>query len=180
MKDKSKILDMLNEQFIKTEANGINTVEENQKVNSEINNSILENLKDEENDESESSNYDESYKDQFLGMSISSLRNILDNASRILSNLENPTVQENLTASWLQGMIAVVENNMSSVHDFVMFSDHDDDSSSDAASRRPGLWDNIRKKKEREGKKYKPAKPGDKDRPDTEMWKKLTKDSKKS
>ena len=35
-----------------------------------------------------------------------------------------------------------------------------------------GLWDNIRKKKEREGKKYKPAKRGDKDRPDPDAWKK--------
>ena len=37
---------------------------------------------------------------------------------------------------------------------------------------KPGLWDNIRKKKEREGKKYRPAKPGDKDRPDPDAWKK--------
>jgi len=167
--NKSKILNMLNEQFSKAEINNINTVEENQGLNNDLS-----------HNESNSGDYDESYKDQFLGMSISSLRNILDNANRILSNLENPTVQENLTASWLQGMIAVVENNMSSVHDFVMFSDHDDDTSSDASNKRPGLWENIRKKKEREGKKYKPAKPGDKDRPDTEMWKKLTKDSKKS
>ena len=35
-----------------------------------------------------------------------------------------------------------------------------------------GLWDNIRKKKKRMGKKYKPAKPGDKDRPSKEAWKK--------
>ena len=35
-----------------------------------------------------------------------------------------------------------------------------------------GLWDNIRKKKEREGKNYKPAKRGDKDRPDPKSWKK--------
>lgn len=34
------------------------------------------------------------------------------------------------------------------------------------------LWENIRKKKERMGKKYKPAKPGDKDRPNPEAWKK--------
>ena len=40
------------------------------------------------------------------------------------------------------------------------------------AADRPGLWENIRKKKEREGKKYKPAKKGDKDRPDPESWKK--------
>ena len=38
-----------------------------------------------------------------------------------------------------------------------------------------GLWDNIRKKKQKEGKKYKPAKRGDEDRPDPEQWKKLTK-----
>ena len=37
----------------------------------------------------------------------------------------------------------------------------------DAAS----LWENIRKKKEREGKNYKPAKKGDKDRPSKEAWK---------
>ena len=36
----------------------------------------------------------------------------------------------------------------------------------DAAS----LWDNIRKKKEREGKNYKPARPGDKDRPQKDAW----------
>lgn len=34
------------------------------------------------------------------------------------------------------------------------------------------MWENIRKKKEREGKNYKPAKKGDKDRPDPEAWKK--------
>jgi len=32
------------------------------------------------------------------------------------------------------------------------------------------LWENIRKKKEREGKNYKPAKKGDKDRPSKEAW----------
>jgi hypothetical protein len=42
----------------------------------------------------------------------------------------------------------------------------------DISIAKPGLWDNIRKKKEREGKDYKPAKKGDKDRPDPEAWKK--------
>jgi len=42
----------------------------------------------------------------------------------------------------------------------------------DISVARPGLWENIRKKREREGKDYKPAKPGDKDRPDPEAWKK--------
>ena len=42
----------------------------------------------------------------------------------------------------------------------------------DVSEAKPGLWENIRKKKEREGKKYKPAKKGDKDRPDPDAWKK--------
>jgi len=42
----------------------------------------------------------------------------------------------------------------------------------DISEAKPGLWENIRKKKEREGKNYKPAKKGDKDRPDPEAWKK--------
>jgi hypothetical protein len=42
----------------------------------------------------------------------------------------------------------------------------------DVAAEKPGLWENIRKKKERMGKKYKPAKPGDPDRPDPKSWKK--------
>jgi hypothetical protein len=42
----------------------------------------------------------------------------------------------------------------------------------DIAADRPGLWENIRRKKDREGKNYKPAKPGDPDRPDPDSWKK--------
>jgi hypothetical protein len=42
----------------------------------------------------------------------------------------------------------------------------------DCAKEKPGLWENIRKKKEREGKNYKPAKPGDPDRPDPDSFKK--------
>jgi hypothetical protein len=42
-----------------------------------------------------------------------------------------------------------------------------------------GLWDNIRDKKKREGDDYRPAKPGDKDRPDEKSWKKAQKPKKK-
>ena len=45
----------------------------------------------------------------------------------------------------------------------------------DESEAKQGLWDNIRKKKKREGKDYKPAKPGDKDRPDSDSWKKAQK-----
>tara|TARA_R110002020_G_scaffold56529_1_gene156393 strand:+ start:714 stop:1373 length:660 start_codon:yes stop_codon:yes gene_type:complete len=50
----------------------------------------------------------------------------------------------------------------------------------DISEAKPGLWENIRKKKEREGDDYKPAKKGDPDRPDPESWKKAQKPKKKS
>lgn len=49
----------------------------------------------------------------------------------------------------------------------------------DESESKQGLWDNIRKKKEREGKNYKPAKPGDKDRPDAKSFKKAQKKKQK-
>lgn len=53
----------------------------------------------------------------------------------------------------------------------------DDHEESDAS--KPGLWENIRKKKKRMGKNYKPAKPGDKDYPDPKALKKAQESSKK-
>lgn len=47
----------------------------------------------------------------------------------------------------------------------------------DISIAKPGLWDNIRKKKERLGKKYKPAKPGDPDRPQKDAFKKAQSDN---
>lgn len=118
------------------------------------------------------------YKNDFYEMSVGSLRAIMNHSHSILENLENPSVKDNLTETWLQGKIAITEDYMRTIHDFVMYVTENDDTSEGGS--KPGLWDNIRKKKEREGKNYKPAKPGDKDRPDSETWKKLTKDSKKS
>ena len=114
------------------------------------------------------------YQKDFYDMSVGSIRAIMQHAQNILANLENPTIAENLTESWLQGKIAITEDYMRTIHDFVMFVTEGADNTTEGGSR-PGLWENIRKKKEREGKKYKPAKPGDDDRPDPKMWKKLTK-----
>lgn len=50
--------------------------------------------------------------------------------------------------------------------------DDDEDEEYDLAKDKPGLWENIRKKKERMGDNYRPAKPGDKDRPDPKSFKK--------
>jgi hypothetical protein len=116
---------------------------------------------------------------ELYGMSLSSLEAISAHVNAILSAVDNNnmSVKDNLTESWLQGKIAITEDYVRTIHDFLMFSKKVDDSI-DAGSR-PGLWDNIRKKKEKEGKKYRPAKPGDKDRPDPDTWNKLTKDDKK-
>lgn len=113
------------------------------------------------------------YKKDFYDMSVGSLKAIMMHSASILQNLENPSVKENLTESWLQGKIAITEDYMRTIHDFIMFVSEAADNIE--AADKPGLWENIRKKKEREGKKYKPAKPGDKDRPDPEAWKKAQK-----
>ncbi len=113
------------------------------------------------------------YQKDFFEMSVGSIRAIANHAQSILNSLDNPMVKENLTESWLQGKIAITEDYMRTIHDFLMYVTEAADTIS--AADRPGLWENIRKKKEREGKKYRPAKPGDKDRPNPDQWKKLTK-----
>lgn len=56
-------------------------------------------------------------------------------------------------------------------------SDKKTEEKSDAKGK--GLWHNIREKKKREGKNYRPAKPGDKDYPDPKSLKKAQESSKK-
>ena len=116
------------------------------------------------------------YKKDFLEMNVGALTSIMKNAEQILASLEDPKVKENLTESWLQGKIAITEDYMTTIHDFVKFSPAEDDNEGMAPA---SLWENIRKKKLREGKNYKPAKPGDKDRPTPEALKKAQKKNKK-
>jgi hypothetical protein len=135
--------------------------------------SINETLKTKSEDSSLKDADMSEYKKDFYEMSVGSIRAIMQHSQNILDSLENPVVKENLTESWLQGKIAITEDYMRTIHDFIMYVSEAADNIS--AADRPGLWENIRKKRERMGKKYKPAKPGDKDRPDPEQWKKLTK-----
>lgn len=116
------------------------------------------------------------YKKDFLEMNVGALTSIMRNAQQILASLEDPKVKENLTESWLQGKIAITEDYMTTIHDFVKFSPSDDDKEDMAPA---SLWENIRKKKLREGKNYRPAKPGDPDRPSPEALKRAQKKSKK-
>ena len=116
------------------------------------------------------------YKKDFLEMNVGALTSIMRNAEQILTSLEDPKVKENLTESWLQGKIAITEDYMTTIHDFVKYSPADDDKEDMAPA---SLWENIRKKKLRKGKNYKPAKPGDPDRPTPEALKRAQKKSKK-
>tara|TARA_B100000902_G_C27321897_1_gene925246 strand:+ start:7034 stop:7450 length:417 start_codon:yes stop_codon:yes gene_type:complete len=116
------------------------------------------------------------YKNDFLEMNVGALTSIMKNAERILASMEDPKVKENLTESWLQGKIAITEDYMTTIHDFVKYSPANDDKQDMTPA---SLWENIRKKKLREGKNYKPAKPGDKDRPTPEALKRAQKKSKK-
>lgn len=133
----------------------------------------------EEDKEDSSIVENEELKQELYQMSLASLKAIKAHVAGILDAIDEDKsdVKENLTESWLQGKIAIVADYVRHIHDFLIFSGEADDSIN--AGSRPGLWDNIRKKKEREGKKYKPAKRGDKDRPDPDTWNKLTKDTKK-
>jgi hypothetical protein len=63
----------------------------------------------------------EEYKKDFYEMSVGSLNSIKKHAENILQSLENPTVKENLTESWLQGKIAITEDYMLTIHNYVMF-----------------------------------------------------------
>ena len=142
----------------------------------DILNSIAETAKQAQAEETENETPEmemQEYKEEFFEMNVGSLKAIMQHSQNILNALNNPSVKENLTESWLQGKIAITEDYMRTIHDFIMYVSEAADSIS--AADRPGLWENIRKKKEREGKKYRPAKPGDKDRPDSDQWKKLTK-----
>jgi hypothetical protein len=112
------------------------------------------------------------YKKSYYDMSVGSLRAIMEHAKHILDNIDDLNVKENLTAPHIQGIIAVTEDHMRGIHDFLMYVSDSDDTDNGSSVGKPGLWENIRKKKEREGKKYKPAKPGDPDRPDPDAWKK--------
>jgi hypothetical protein len=118
------------------------------------------------------------YRKSYYDMSVGSLTAIMEHAKRILDNLNDDNVKENLTAPHIQGIIAVTEDHMRGIHDFLMYVSDEDDDVDNTSGSKPGLWENIRKKKEREGKKYRPAKPGDPDRPDPKQWKKLTKPDK--
>jgi hypothetical protein len=112
-------------------------------------------------------------KEDLAEMIIGSLGAIKSNAENILNNLSNESIVENLSEPFLQQMAALAEDYVTTIHNYVMYSQEPAEEMEEAeAGKRKGLWDNIREKKKRMGKNYKPAKPGSPDRPNDKAWKK--------
>jgi hypothetical protein len=112
-------------------------------------------------------------KEDLAEMVIGSLGAIKANAENVLNNLSKESVVENLSEPFLQQMAALAEDYVSTIHNYVMYAQEPPEKMEEAeAGKRKGLWDNIREKKKRMGKNYKPAKPGSPDRPDEKSWKK--------
>jgi hypothetical protein len=111
-------------------------------------------------------------KEDLSEMVIGSLGAIKSFSENILNNLSSESVRENLSEPFLQQMAALAEDYITTIHNYVMFSQEPEEMEEADAAKRKGLWDNIRDKKKRMGKKYKPAQPGSPDRPSENSWKK--------
>lgn len=58
-------------------------------------------------------------------MAVASIASIKSHADNILNSLNDLKVQENLTETWMQGKLAVAEDYLVSVHNYVMFNKED-------------------------------------------------------
>ena len=103
----------------------------------------------------------------YLQINIEALASMVSSAQKVLASVEEENVKSHLTEAWLQGKIAEAQEQLEIIHDFVKFNRVEAEESNITPA---SLWENIRKKKLREGKNYKPAKPGDKDRPNKDAW----------
>lgn len=72
---------------------------------------------------------------------------------------------------WASDHLSTSKDDISEVKEFLINKrDYPNQQEAEAANK--GLWDNIRKKKERMGKNYKPAKPNDESYPDKKSFEK--------
>lgn len=150
--------------FSKTKENGIDTftVSFNKKEN------IVKSSED-ETPEQELMDLKEDLSEMVIG----SLGAVKSLSESVLNNLSNESVMENLSEPFLQQMASLAEDYVTTIHNYVMFSSEPPEEMEEAeAAKRKGLWDNIRDKKKRMGKNYKPSKPGSPDRPSQDSWKK--------
>jgi hypothetical protein len=154
----------MNKNFSKIKENGIETIVVFFNKKQETAKAETENAKTEF----------EEYKNEFYEMIVGSISSIKQHCENILNNLDKESVKENLVEPFLQQQIAIAEDYVLTTHNFVMFNEKEEEDMEAEAAKR-GLWENIKRKKERLGKNYKPAKPGDKDRPSQKAWEKAQK-----
>jgi hypothetical protein len=75
----------------------------------------------------------EEYQSEFFGMSLSSLKSIKSRVDAILAAVEvDENVKYNLTEPWLQGKIAVIDDNLKDVADYILFTDESEEGESES------------------------------------------------
>lgn len=77
----------------------------------------------------------EDYKNEYLEMSIGSLNSIKTHAENIINALSDEKIKENLTEPFLQGKIAITEDYMVMIHNYVMFASEEEEMSSEAVEK---------------------------------------------
>jgi hypothetical protein len=61
------------------------------------------------------------YKKDLYEMAVGSIASIKFHAEKILASLDDLKMQDNLTETWMQGKLAIAEDYVVSVHNYVMF-----------------------------------------------------------
>ena len=78
-------------------------------------------------------NTDENIREEAYEMAVGSLKSIVSRAAGVLKKLEDPEkmdqIQQGLTEPWVQSKITLAEDYVRTIHDFVVFSEQDDDKS---------------------------------------------------
>lgn len=73
----------------------------------------------------------EDYKEEFYGMSVGSLKSIKAHVDAILNALSDEKIKENLTEPFLQAKIALAEDYMLGIHNYVMFAGEEEQEGED-------------------------------------------------
>ena len=124
-------------------------------------------------------NMDNDTREQAYEMAVGSLKSIVSRAAGVLKKLEDPEkmdqIQQGLTEPWVQSKITLAEDYVRTIHDFVVFSEQDDDKSmsqtytpptrKDLTDTEPqDTYDRMLSKKKGlkkdEAKLYRPSRPG--------------------
>lgn len=81
---------------------------------------------DEEMEEMDEEGEMEEYKNEYLEMSLGSIASIKTHAENILNAINDEKIKENLTEPFLQAKIAITEDYMIMIHNYVMFAQESD------------------------------------------------------